>query len=266
MATNPLLAEIIPRRTSTYVLILAAGIAIVAVLDGLYVVGLKLASLTTDGQLAAFDLDSEGSIASWFSIVLLFLCGQAALLVRRLRVAAGCRRREAWMWLATACVWFVMSLDEAASLHEAFKELAARLIGTRVAGDGSIYWVVPYAVVLSGVGAFILASVKRTPAAAACLISAAACYALAVASQTELIWRGLWPFQIWFEESCEMLGDLLILLTFGLYARCLVLPVNSTTQQLNDSTIQPPIPHLVRTRPRDYHPAQWLGLRSRENS
>ena len=228
MGRPPLLADVVPRRNGTFFIILAGGAAIILMLGVLYAVGIRLAPLTSDGHVAAFDLDSEGSIGSWFSIVLLFVCGQATLVVRRLRVAAGCARRESREWFAVALVWFTMSLDEGASLHEGFKEMMARLVGSRILGDGSIYWIVPYFVALSASGLFLLVAARRTPAAVVFLLAAGASYAVAVVMQLGVVFPTRPMLATWIEESCEMLGDLLILMTLGLHARSVVAMMEQT--------------------------------------
>ena len=176
MANAPLLTDLVPRRTSAYLAVLIAGVVTVLMLGGLYALGIKLSSLTTDGKVAAFDLDCEGSIGTWLSIVVLFLCGLVTLLIRQLRrVQSGCTFRERCGWLAVSLVWFTMSLDEGASLHEGFKEMMALALGTRLMGDGSIYWVVPYFAALSAAGLFMLWAMRRTWPPVVCLFSAGGC-------------------------------------------------------------------------------------------
>lgn len=63
-----------------------------------------------------FHLDQEGTIAVWFSSLVLLLCSAAtAVIALQFR-----RRRErgAWRWWAIACLFLMMSADETASFHE----------------------------------------------------------------------------------------------------------------------------------------------------
>jgi hypothetical protein len=254
MSRPPLLSELIPRRNSTFLTIFSGGVLLILLLGGLFAISLRFAHLTTDGKLAALDLDSEGSIASWCSIVLLFSCGLAALVVRRLRVTAGCPASERRMWLACAFVWFTMSLDEGASLHEAFKEAMVRVTGTRILGDGSIYWAVPYFLLLSAGGWFLLRVARPCRGAVSCLLGAGTSYAVAVVAQFEFLLGSQPAIETWIEESCEMLGGLFILLTLGLYARSVVVG-------WEDSPIHTPprshafAPPLARPIRRDYDSA-----------
>jgi hypothetical protein len=60
------------------------------------------------------DLDDETSVPSWFSQVLLLAIGLAAGLAAYLQTKKGLR----WIWGSIASLSIIMSLDEAASLHE----------------------------------------------------------------------------------------------------------------------------------------------------
>ncbi len=219
MGNSPRLADVFPRRNVTYLFMLISGFTAILFFGGLHFLGQRLAGLTTDGKIAAFDLDSEGSIASWFSIVLLFVCALASLVVGRLRVAQDCTQFESLGWRSVALLWLTMSIDEGASLHEAFKELMTRMTGTRILGDGSIYWAVPYTVLLLSAGLFLLWAARRSLPALACLAGAGISYAVAVVAQLEWLLQNRPSIETWIEESCEMLGGLFILLTLVLYAR-----------------------------------------------
>ncbi|MGH7194857.1 MAG: hypothetical protein ACREJM_15180, partial [Candidatus Saccharimonadales bacterium] len=61
------LTDLVPRRRGALTLLFAAGLAMVAALEALHTCQARVAHLTTDGHVAAFDLDGEGSLAVWFS-------------------------------------------------------------------------------------------------------------------------------------------------------------------------------------------------------
>jgi hypothetical protein len=219
MSRVPAITDLVPRRGSFYAFVLLGGLGIVLTLGGLYRIGIALGSRTTDGMVAALDLDSEGSIACWFSIILYFVAGTVTLLIRRLKMVLGVAPRERRCWLALAMLWFVMSLDEGASLHEGFKSLMTMATGTPLMGDGSVYWAVPYFVLLSMGGMFLLVQIRRIPAAVFCLFSAGVCFAIAIAGQLDFILAGRPLLETWVEESGEMMGQLFIMVSVGLYCR-----------------------------------------------
>jgi hypothetical protein len=195
------------------------GVILIMILGLFYAVGLRLSSWTTDGKVAALDLDHEGSIASWFSVTLLTLCGLTTLVIRRMRRAAGCNAAESRAWLLMGLLWVVMSIDEGSSLHEAFKEALVRITSSRLMGDGSIYWAVPYFFLLSVAGLFLLFKVRRNLLLVACLAGAGSAFGIAAAGQLDLILSGKPYLETWIEESCEMFADLCILLCLMLYTR-----------------------------------------------
>ena len=162
MDEQPRLTDLVPLRLPVWLLILAVGLAIVAGLEALYAWMPRLAHLTTDGSVAAFDLDAEGSLAVWFSSMTLALAALAAVMVysvRRFKTDDYYGHYRIWLW-AAAC-WLLLSIDETASLHEGFKEMMACVTGTRLHGDGSIWWVIAYGFLLAAVGTRLLIDMRH---------------------------------------------------------------------------------------------------------
>ena len=223
------LTDLVPKRLSTFALILLAGLTCVAGLEILYSWMPELAGLTSDGRVAAFDLDGEGSLAVWFSSVLLLMAGAAAVLVYTVRRHKTDDYHGRYrIWLAAAACWVLMSLDESASLHEGFKEMmgyvtGTTLSGTRLLGDGSLWWAVPYAFLLLVVGSRLVADMRDCRLATVVLLSGAACYVVAVVAQMGWIMPESGSRGVMLEEGAEMVGNLLVLLSMGLYARYVIL-------------------------------------------
>lgn len=202
------------------------GIACVLTFDALYVLNHTfLRRFTTNDSVEAFDLDAEGSLATWFNTVLLFLCAQVTLLLWHSLGSTGDSRGTSRHvtgpsragLLFTSMVWFTMSADEGGSLHEGFKEMMVLVLGTRLYGDGSVYWIVPYFAVLAATGIFLLRQMGRT-VAGGLLVAAGGLWALAVVSHLELLFSQ--PMVgILVEESCEMLGTLCLLGSLCLFAQ-----------------------------------------------
>jgi hypothetical protein len=212
------LADLAPHKNSTFAGLMLVGLLAVGGLEGLYAWMPRLAGLTTDGRVAAFDLEGEGSLCVWFSTGTLELASLTALLiyvVRRQTPGAGRSR----IWLFAAAVWLVMSVDECASLHEAFKELLSRATGSRLWGDGTIWWVGAYALVLSALGLGLLKAIWPCRSAIIALFATAAFYATAVAAEMALLLACKDATEVMIEEGCEMIGNLCLLLSMGLSAR-----------------------------------------------
>lgn len=224
MDEQPRLTDLIPIRLSRHLMIFVAGLAIIAGLEALYHWSQGLAAMTTDGHIASFDLDAEGSLGAWFSSTLLLFASLVAILVYRVR-----RHRtddyqgyyRVWLWAAFC--WLLMSLDEGASLHEGFKEMMARLTGTRLLGDGSIWWAIPYFFLLGSVGTRLLVDMRPCRLSSAALMGTAACFAVAILGQLGLIMPDAGAREVMVEEGGEMLGELLLLLAMTLHARHVIL-------------------------------------------
>ena len=218
------LTDLVPMRMGTYLLILIVGAGIIAALEGLYHIMPLLVPLTTDGRVAAFDLDGEGSLAVWFSSMTLALAALSAMLVysvRRHRRDDYHGRYRVWVWAALA--FLVMSLDETASLHEGFKEMMTWLTGNRVFGDGSIWWVAAYFFTLGVIGTRLVADMCECGLSTIAMFAVALCYVVAVAAQLELILPESAARGVMLEEGAEMLGNLLLVLAMLLHARHVVL-------------------------------------------
>jgi len=224
MDEQPRVTDLIPIRWSFYLLLAAGGAAAISGFEVLYAWSLRLSSLTTDGCVAAFDLDAEGSLAAWFSSTILLFAGLVAVvvyMVRRHRKDDYQGYYRVWLWTAACCV--LMSVDEGSSLHEGFKELMAALTGTRLFGDGSIWWVVPYFFLLGSVGIRLLVEMRAWRLSTAAFMGTAACFGVAILGQLGWILPDEGAREVMFEEGAEMAGDVLLLLAMLLHARYVIL-------------------------------------------
>lgn len=217
---QPRVGDLVPQTWLALSLWFLAGALFIAGLEALYFYMPRFAAHTTDGAIAAFDLDGEGSLAVWFSSVTLGLAALASLLVfsiRRHRPDDYHGRYRIWLWAAIA--WLVMSIDESASLHEGFKEMMSGLAGTRIHGDGSLWWALGYGLVLLAIGGRLLFQFSSCRLALVGFVSAALCLLAAVATQLEVLLPQSGARGIMLEEGLEMAGDLLILFSTLVFAR-----------------------------------------------
>ena len=220
------LTDLVPRRLITFGLIMLAGFAIIGGLEALYSWMPQLAANTTDSSIAAFDLDAEGSLATWYSSLLLLLAACAAVLVymvRRHKMDDYQGNYRVWLWAAMC--WVLMSIDESSSLHEGFKEMMAYATGSRVieGSDGSIWWVVPYFFLLGAVGSRLLADMRECKLSTAAFLTTAVCYAVAVVTQLGWIMPESGARGVMLEEGLEMTGNLMLLTAMALHARYVIL-------------------------------------------
>ncbi|GEM_PF-2140523 len=182
----------------------------------LYCLSFRLAQSfrPSDGVIAALNLDAEGSLGAWSNATLLFIAACVVGLICRVRSTQGAGRRELFCWSWTACVLAIMSADEGGSLHEAFKELCVRLVGSRLYGDGSIYWAVPYAILLGWALAGSFHYLRGNPLARSTVLLGGFAYLIAAALQLELLLPTEDPLEIVAEELLETQGTVFLLGAF----------------------------------------------------
>ncbi len=220
---QPRVTDLIPQRKLTLLALSAAGLLAVGALEWLYALMPRWSELTTDGRVAALDLDGEGSLAAWFSSLTLTLAALAALLVYSLRRHRLDDYRARYrIWLAAAVCWAVMSIDEAGSLHEGFKEMMTIATGNRLFGDGSLWWIGVYGVVLGCLGLRLVLDMRECRASTSFLLLAAVGYVVAVVVQLELLMPQQGAKAVMLEEGCEMVGNLCLLLAMTLHARYII--------------------------------------------
>lgn len=217
---QPRITDLIPSRRSVLALWFFAGVLVLAGLETLYYYMPSMAKHSTDGRVAAFDLDGEGSLGAYFSSLVLAAAGLVSVLIyalRRHRLDDYRGRYRIWLWAAIC--WFVMSIDESGSLHEGFKEFISHLTGRRLFGDGSIWWAMSYGLVLGVVGIYLLLEMRACKSSTFSLLLSAVSYAVAVAAQLQLLMPDRGSQGVMLEEGCEMAGGLLLLLSMALHAR-----------------------------------------------
>jgi hypothetical protein len=221
---QPRLIDLVPTNLAVFLIMFLIGVAAIAGLEILYAWMPKLAGLTTDGRVATFDLDGEGSLAVWFSSMTLSMAGMVAILVFTIRRHKKDDYQGVYrIWLWAAACWFLLSVDETASLHEGFKEMMTAVTGTRVLGDGSIWWVTAYVFLLGAVGTRLLIDMRHCRLSLAAMIATAVCYEVAIMAQLGWVLPESGAKGVMLEEGAEMLGNLFLLLAMGLHARFVIL-------------------------------------------
>lgn len=220
----PRLIDLIPVRWMTLLAAVAVAGATVAGLLAAYPLLGVVGGAWFPRGLGTFDLDSPANLAGCYSSLVLALAALYAFLVfsiRRHRVDDYAGTYRIWGW--TAAVWLFMCLDEPAGLHLAFRDVMIAWTNSYVIGDGSLWWITPYFLVLTGVGVRILIDMRRDVLASGLLLLVGAAYAAAVALQ----WPGVELVEgarlVMWEEGLEMTGHTLAALAMAVHARFVLL-------------------------------------------
>ncbi len=222
------LLDLVPRRLLVLTLLLLTGAAIIVGLEAAYACMIKGATAGA-AVAAALDIGAKGSLACWFSSLLLLAASVAALLVytvRRHRTDDYQGRYRVWLW-AAGC-WFLLATDQAASLREGFRDLMIGCTGTPLFRtplfrDGTLWWVVVYVLVFIAIGLRLLLDMRPSRLSIGALTAAIVAYGLALACH--LGWRpiGTATGEVMFHTGAEMAGHLLLLAAMGLHARYVIL-------------------------------------------
>ena len=227
------LTDLIPRRLVAFAVLFALGVGVIAGLEFLYAQMPRLGKFAADGKLVTIDLDGPGSLATWFSSTCLTLAGLIALLaytVRRHRFDDYSGHYRIWFWAAACC--FLLSFDATASLHQSFAQIMSVVTGTKIYGDGSLWWVIPYCFLFGAVGLRLLIDMSECWMSSLALVGAAASYAASAACKFGMAeWVPLSTLrlseanlrQAMLENGARLLGDLLVLTAMGLHARYVIL-------------------------------------------
>jgi hypothetical protein len=217
------LLDLVPRRMVSLVLLLALGVAILVGLEFVY--AWMVGRVANGGAaVAAFDLAAKGSLGCWFSSLMLLAASAAALLVysvRRHRTDDYQGRYR--IWLSAAACWFLMAADQAASLREAFRDLMITLTGTPLLGNGTLWWIILYALLLGAVGSRLLVDMRASLFAMSVLLAAALPHTFALAGRSGWILSPIGSREVILLTGAEMVGNLLLLAAMILHARHVIL-------------------------------------------
>jgi hypothetical protein len=229
---QPRVTDLVPVRMLPIVAWFSVAFGCVAGLEALYAGMPQIASATGPCRIAAFDLAAKGSLATWFSSLLLLLATLAAIVVytiRRHKNDDYHGRYRIWIW--AACCWTLMSVDEVSNLHEAFRDLMVRFCGTPLLGDGSIWWLILGFFLFGSVGLRLLVDMRFCRASCSAMVLASLCYALAAACHFGLVVAGEAAQQVMIAAGAKMAGHLLLLSAIVLYGRHVILDAQGLISQ-----------------------------------
>ncbi|MDX1945274.1 MAG: hypothetical protein SFU86_07695, partial [Pirellulaceae bacterium] len=190
---QPRLTELLPQRPLWAGIVVLIALTAVAAIECSHIHALTLAPKTHRAQLAALDVSQRGSVASWFSSLLLGTSAVLAVVafsIRRHRVDDYRGRYRVWLWMAGALAWG--SLDAATQIHDSIGLLVAHLAGEQL-GLGSlaaacrISWLAIYSLVFGTLAIRLALEVWQSTAAFAALGFAGLGYLVAILGQMEML-------------------------------------------------------------------------------
>jgi hypothetical protein len=217
MQQQPRLTDLVPRALWLHGLLGLLGAGAIA--------GLLLAHPTDGAGIGTFDLGAPGSLARWFASAALLVAAALSVIVysvRRHKTDDYHGRYHIWLWAAMC--WVLVSADATASLRLWFQQTMIHLTGTRVLDDGSLWWIVPSAVILGGLGSRLLLDMRPARLSSTMLLGSGTCFLLAMMDrmawlrltdhpgQAMMLSAGTWLAAVW-----------LLTLATALHARYVIL-------------------------------------------
>jgi hypothetical protein len=221
---QPRVTDLLPQSYGMLALLLFAGFTLIVGLEAAYLWLPEVSAMTSDGQFAMLDLENEGALANWFSSMTLGLASVVAAIiysVRRHRQDDYHGRYRVWLWVSA--LWMLMSIDEAASLHEGLTQIATHFSGEGGFGGGSIWWVSAYGLIFAALGTRLLLEMRGCRLSSTVLMVAIGCFTVAVAVKIGFVTMVHGPYAVMAEEGCEMVGDVLLLMAMLVHARYTIL-------------------------------------------
>lgn len=166
MHEQPRVTEFIPVRYLTVGLLGGATAGAIAILGVAHFYLPQLTEAMPAITASTFDMSAAGSLATWLTSTLLALAAAASLMVyaiRRHRADDYHGRYRVWLWLAI-CV-AIMSVSATANLHGLLQQFLVQVTGRTVIGDGAVYWIAAWSLVLLTVGGRLVLDCRRCRAA-----------------------------------------------------------------------------------------------------
>lgn len=114
------------------------------------------------GLTRMFDLDEEANLPTWFSSLLILV---AAVLLARIAADASRGNGAAHYWWVLAAGFALMSIDEVAMVHELFNDPQRISSASRSSPLLTYTWVVPYALLVAGLGIYFVRFLALLPLA-----------------------------------------------------------------------------------------------------
>lgn len=217
---QPRMTDLIPKKRLTFIAAFLAGMAAILGLVALHTWLPGAMPQLVGRRMAAFDLAAPGSLRACFATLLLLVSAISAIgvyVIRSHKVDDYQGHYRIWLW-AAGC-WLLMAIDSAASLRDAFREVMTVVTGTRVLGDGAIWWAGPAALLLGAIGSRLVVDMWRCRESSMTLLTAGGCYVVAAAIHFGGLPQPTETDQVVLSHGLLLGGHLLVLLAMGLHAR-----------------------------------------------
>jgi len=222
---QPRVVDFLPVRPLYVAAAILLGLTGIAAIEAIHIHAAGWTLPRGAKQLAALDVSARGSLADWYSSLLLLLAAAGALLtftIRAHRVDDYRGRYRVWLWTTAALVW--LSLDAATGLHDALG-LAITFAAGQPAASASLAatttmtWLAIYSIVLGTLGIRLSIEVWPSLPSFAALLIAGLLYLCGGLMQLEMLTARTPLAQAVAESTVTLIAHLALTASIGLYAR-----------------------------------------------
>ena len=222
---QPRVTDLLPVRPLWVAVAVLLALTGIATIEAIHVHAVMLSLESGQKHLAALDASQRGSLAAWYSSLLMAVAAISAVAVfgiRAHRVDDYRGRYRVWLWAAAALAW--LSLDCATGVRDALG-LGLNLIAGRQLLSGSLQnactftWIAVYGLVFGTLGLRLAAEVWPSRLSFATLIVASIGYLVSGALQLGMLRAPAWMIPGTVESLMPMLAHLLLVTAVGLYSR-----------------------------------------------
>ncbi len=221
---QPRITDFIPRRWWAIPVIACVGMLAITALVALHYYRPSWEARVPSLNLMALDLTSAGSLARWFSSLVLLLAAVMSWIVYHMRRHKTDDYRGGyglWIWASVALV--LASLDAATHLHRAPQGWLRQQTGATWLGDASSVGLFTIGIPAMLGGLRMLVDMRRSRLACATLASAALSYGGAMLIALEMIRINSPAWNAMTGGGLMMLGHLSLLLGIAVFARHILL-------------------------------------------
>jgi hypothetical protein len=214
---QPRLFELLPRRL--WAIGLAGLLGLGAMVGLLSLHNWTPGVLPAEERLAAFDLAAKGSLANWLTTVGLLAAAAMAVAVytiRRYKIDDYNGHYRIWLWAALC--WTLISADLSASLHEGFQLVMIHITGTRLVGDGWVWWLLAYFFLVGAIGSRLAVDMWPARLSLSAFAAAAVCCFVGVANRAGWFTDDA-TRQVVVEAGAKLTGMVFLLFSMTLHAR-----------------------------------------------
>ncbi|MDR1959365.1 MAG: hypothetical protein LBQ54_10065 [Planctomycetaceae bacterium] len=223
MEDEPLLTDLIPKRLGTYWLIFLFGTGFIAGLEYCFAGMPSWASEMNVESITAFDLSQSGNLHGWFASILWLVASLYAAIIYKVNRREDDWRRLGDIWIWVALLTFFLSVDRASGLHLAFRDFMIYATGTQLFDSGMIWWASIYGILFIMVGSRILVEMRRYLPACNALLVCGLCHIITLCASVNVIFSDNPVKKMMVLSASDMLGNLFLVISFGLYGRRLIL-------------------------------------------